>query len=296
MHDHDQHLSDEELIRAADDALGRRTQKARAHLEGCVHCRNRAAHFESVIEELVQEQRNLDAKFPSITGPRAMLQARLSEMSTDAGGILSRFCITADWLARAFRMAAIAMVVVIAAFLLHRNPAAVSRASAEHDIRPNRIFTPGAARQVSLDHVCSLSHEEVIKPVSPSQRQKVFEEYSIPSDQVDKYEVDFLITPGLGGDDDIRNLWPEPYNSASWNAYVKDALEERLHELVCSRQLDLSEAQRAISTDWIAAYEKYVRASQSNSPAIRRAAPALIAASMTFHGHVWGLKPIGGQP
>jgi hypothetical protein len=44
---------------------------------------------------------------------------------------------------------------------------------------------------------------------------------------------------------------------------VKDALEDRLRDMVCRGQLDLAEAQRDISTDWIAAYKKYF---QTNVP------------------------------
>jgi hypothetical protein len=66
-----------------------------------------------------------------------------------------------------------------------------------------------------------------------------------------------LIAPGLGGTENIHNLWPEPSKTAGWNALVKDDLEERLHQLVCSGDLDLSTAQRDIATDWIAAYKKY---------------------------------------
>jgi hypothetical protein len=68
--------------------------------------------------------------------------------------------------------------------------------------------------------------------------------------------VDYLITPELGGVDSIRNLWPQPYSTV-WNAHVKDMLEERLHALVCSGQVDLATAQREIATDWIGAYKKY---------------------------------------
>jgi hypothetical protein len=57
--------------------------------------------------------------------------------------------------------------------------------------------------------------------------------------------------------EDIHNLWPEPYSSSPWNAHVKDALEEHLHQMVCAGKLDLSTAQRDIATDWIAAYKKY---------------------------------------
>ena len=71
------------------------------------------------------------------------------------------------------------------------------------------------------------------------------------------YEVDYLITPELGGATDIRNLWPEPYYDTAWNAHVKDQLEERLHEMVCRGDVDLATAQQDISKDWIAAYRKY---------------------------------------
>jgi hypothetical protein len=42
-----------------------------------------------------------------------------------------------------------------------------------------------------------------------------------------------------------------------WNARVKDALEDRLHQLVCRGDIDLPTAQREISSDWIGAYKKY---------------------------------------
>jgi hypothetical protein len=39
---------------------------------------------------------------------------------------------------------------------------------------------------------------------------------------------------------------------------VKDALERKLHNLVCAGQLDLKTAQREIASNWIEAYKKYV--------------------------------------
>ena len=38
---------------------------------------------------------------------------------------------------------------------------------------------------------------------------------------------------------------------------MKDDLEDRLHEMVCNGRLDLTEAQREIASNWIAAYKKY---------------------------------------
>jgi hypothetical protein len=122
---------------------------------------------------------------------------------------------------------------------------------------PDRNLTPGASRTVQVSEVCSMAHEEVVAEVSPSLKMQVLREYGIVNPRPREYEIDYLIAPGLGGKEDIHNLWPEPYNSRTWNAHVKDSLEEHLHQLVCAGELDLSTAQHDISTDWIAAYKKY---------------------------------------
>ncbi len=70
------------------------------------------------------------------------------------------------------------------------------------------------------------------------------------------YALDYLITPALGGADNIQNLWPQPYSS-TWNARVKDQLEDHLHELVCQGKVQLATAQNDIASDWIAAYKRY---------------------------------------
>lgn len=46
----------------------------------------------------------------------------------------------------------------------------------------------------------------------------------------------------------------ESRSATVWNAQVKDALEDRLWELVCNGQLDLATAQREIAGNWIEAY------------------------------------------
>jgi len=37
---------------------------------------------------------------------------------------------------------------------------------------------------------------------------------------------------------------------------MKDKLEDRLHDLVCSGRMRLRDAQREIARDWIVAYQK----------------------------------------
>ena len=114
---------------------------------------------------------------------------------------------------------------------------------------------------LSRGQVCRESNTKN-KAVPVALRRQVFDEYGIPAAEPSAYEVDYLITPALGGADDIHNLWPQSYAATVWNAQVKDALEDHLRDLVCDGQLDLATAQREIATNWIEAYKKYFHTDQ----------------------------------
>jgi hypothetical protein len=64
-----------------------------------------------------------------------------------------------------------------------------------------------------------------------------------PSD----FEYDHLVSLG-GAANDPRNLWPEP----GYSPNPKDSVEDALHRLVCSGQIPLAQAQKIITTGWIA--------------------------------------------
>jgi hypothetical protein len=69
-------------------------------------------------------------------------------------------------------------------------------------------------------------------------------------------EYDHLVPIGLGGDpNDNRNLWLQPNDvrAADTNTNGKDAVEDRLHDVVCDGGVDLAAAQRAIAADWTTA-------------------------------------------
>jgi hypothetical protein len=121
---------------------------------------------------------------------------------------------------------------------------------------PKTNLTPGATLPLTKTQVCSAAPAQLAPVVPVSLQRRVLAMYGINSATSDAYEVDYLITPELGGATDIRNLWPEPYDTA-WNAHVKDQLEERLRQMVCHGDVELTTAQQDISKDWIAAYRKY---------------------------------------
>jgi hypothetical protein len=122
---------------------------------------------------------------------------------------------------------------------------------------PDPTLTPGAVMTMDAAVVCAPGYAKSVRHVPGSVKAKVYAKYGITSHRSGEYEVDHLISLELGDSNDIANLWPQSYWTEPWNAHVKDKLEDRLHELVCSGQLSLSEAQREISTDWIAACQRW---------------------------------------
>ncbi len=251
------HLADSELLLAIDgEQSARDTARVEAHLSECWSCRVRKQEIEASIAAFVRFHEGDGAPaLPPAAGPRALLKAR---MAADAETSNRRFGIAwppAD--ANVARSATVLAACCVCLFfgilmMVEQGP----RAKTPPVLVPNSRLTPGATVLAGRQEVCSAS-EPKDRMVPVSLRRRVFEEYGVRSAEARAYEVDYLITPALGGADDIRNLWPQSYTAGGWNARVKDALEDRLHDMVCEGQLDLATAQREISTDWIGAYKKY---------------------------------------
>jgi hypothetical protein len=124
---------------------------------------------------------------------------------------------------------------------------------------PDSRLTPGATRPVDAAALCSDDGDGDFDPELPASVQRaVFQEYGMNAGQPGEYQVDYLVSPQLGGTNSIENLWPEPYGATVWNAHAKDALEQRLRGMVCAGEMELPAAQQAIRVDWIAAYKRYV--------------------------------------
>jgi hypothetical protein len=285
------HATDEELLLHAEGEMcAGSASRIRAHLEDCSQCRNRLSELEGALAEVGEAQRAAcDAELPVGAGPRALLKARLAELTVqERQNVWARFGAVLG----GYGGTAVLAGVGIALFFVVLNLVVVNprpgvgrygpvQTALGHWEEPDLRLTPGATVPVTAGEVCRADTEKATPAVPVSLKRKVFEEYGVTPPRPDAYEVDYLITPELGGATDIRNLWPEPYEDTVWNAHVKDQLEDRLHQMVCRGDVDLATAQRDISTDWIAAYRKYFHAdrpvedgSSSDFSSFRRSLPS----------------------
>lgn len=122
---------------------------------------------------------------------------------------------------------------------------------------PNLDLTPGVTLNVTKEDVCVKGYSKRVRNVPQSEKRQVYQEYNMQPDKSPcPCEVDHLVSLELGGSNDIKNLWPEPY-TGKWNAHMKDRLENWLHKQVCKGNMSLQEAQEAIRDDWTKAYIKY---------------------------------------
>lgn len=126
-------------------------------------------------------------------------------------------------------------------------------------LRPDAALTPGLADpKLTIAVLCSPDFRtKNYRSVGDAEKLQVFARYGVDRTK-DRYEIDHLISIELGGTNDLTNLWPQSYTTQPLNATVKDGLENVLHAAVCAGKVPLADAQKAIATDWVAAYHTWV--------------------------------------
>lgn len=233
------------------------------HLAGCDTCRTRLLVIEGVGAELSRACRDeLGPPAPMPDEARARLRTNVAELSVELDRSWRfRLVEALATVPRSALVGAAVIAIVLVANVWRPRHAALKPdervASVESGARPVRSLTPGATRRASVAELCA--GRVAPPPIPASVRRAVLRDYGMEDVPERDYELDYLITPELGGAADQRNLWPERYGSRVWNAGVKDELERLLPQLVCRGELDLATAQQDIAVDWIAAYRKYFR-------------------------------------
>jgi hypothetical protein len=247
------HIPDRDLIAAASGELEtRRAAEVRDHVSACWTCRARSQQIEAAIAGFVRAHHDAaNLVLPDAAGPRALFRARLAQAAAEPE--------PAGWFSRR-RLAFAGPALAVATALLYFVPLP-PETERELRLTPDPRLTPGATVMVSAADVCA-KETPAPRVIPASVGRQVFDRYGIRRPRAMAYELDYLIDPALGGADDPRNFWPQPYAAPVWNAHVKDALEDHLHQLVCRQQLSLEEAQQEIAADWISAYKKYFQTDQ----------------------------------
>jgi hypothetical protein len=257
----DPHPLDRELLLSLDRELPAQEQRRVArHLTSCSTCRDRRSRLlrlSALVAERQHRDVSAEADADLTRRSRARLTARLDEAAHQAPSTPRLF-------RRLQRLGVPAAAAVAVAALLVVGPGRSDDSSPEvspragiHDAAlPIPALTPGATWTVAAADLCAATardRQEIPGPV----RDAVLRSYGMTSVPAEHYELDYLITPELGGSPDARNLWPQRYASGIWNAYVKDQLEDLLPRMVCDGQVPLQRAQQDIAVNWIAAYKRY---------------------------------------
>lgn len=247
------HIPDHELLMAADGELSRRrTSDVSRHLVSCWKCRTRLQEFERAIAGFIDTYAGMEASILPPDGPRARLSAEMRERL--AQGIRPKRYRPAPY---ALVAAVVLLAVAGAALLLSGTSPLRGTGTDFAAAGPDPTLTPGATAPVTEFEVCSTRSDSQDGTISPTVGRIVFAAYGIRDPRPGAYELDYLIAPELGGSAEVSNLWPQPYSEPVWNARVKDALEDHLHQLVCDGRVALGTAQNEIARDWIAAYKKH---------------------------------------
>lgn len=166
----------------------------------------------------------------------------------------------------------------LAALLLSCAVSTAALASPETTV-PNPAVNPGArnhlVNQNNIEEtICVKGWTKTVRPPvswTNALKHKLLERAGLPPSAIHDYELDHLVPLELGGAPaDHRNLWLQSW-TGTWNAHVKDDLENRLHTLVCRGEITLQDAQEAIAANWTQAYQQFMAARAKNNREHRRA-------------------------
>jgi len=249
------HPTDTTLVMAVDRELSASGREAlRDHLVACDRCRSRLSALETAAAESVglchDDSPDDGVEFGIL---RARLQQRMVELRGEWDrSLLFRMRKVVGSVSLARLGISVALLALMVRFTWTSGTGVVTAAES----LPIGRLTPGATASVTVEDLCSGSAASP-RVVALAVRDQVLRQYRMEQVPVSEYELDYLITPELGGVGDARNLWPERYDSGPWNAHVKDDLERLLSRRVCDGSIDLAVAQREIATNWIEAYKKH---------------------------------------
>jgi hypothetical protein len=112
------------------------------------------------------------------------------------------------------------------------------------DVDP--VLTPGVIGTTNIATVCTTDYPERYGRIDTARANAVFDRYHVTGKARPLLRVTFLIPPGIGGTNDLENLWPVDKHTMQ----EKDDVDLALRQAVCSAQIELRDAQKRVRSDW----------------------------------------------
>jgi hypothetical protein len=170
-------------------------------------------------------------------------------------------------LRRTSKSATLILASVIAAATLGLTACGAATYSAGSGL-PNIKSTPGLINPLVTQgnirsNICVSGWTATVRPPLTYTNQLKYAQlhsgYNLAGDlNMKHYEEDHIVPLEVGGNpSNPLNLFPQPRN-IRFSAYLKDQLENRMHQLVCSGRVTLKVAQSVFLTNWEKGYSKYL--------------------------------------
>jgi len=122
-------------------------------------------------------------------------------------------------------------------------------------------LNPDVTEATVSQTICIPGYAKSVRPASNYTRAakaKLLREAGIDESRTSEFELDHIVPLALGGHPrNLSNLGLQPWDGEH-GATRKDALEARMHTLVCHGAITLTEAQRCVAEEWEGCAAKYV--------------------------------------
>ena len=121
-------------------------------------------------------------------------------------------------------------------------------------------LNPDVTQSSIAQTICVPGYTRSVRPSTSytiGVKLKLLREAGLEENQRSQYELDHIVPLALGGHPrNLSNLMLQRWDGPT-GAKKKDRLEVKLQCLVCTGQVELSEAQQSIYTDWTKAYHDF---------------------------------------
>jgi hypothetical protein len=122
-------------------------------------------------------------------------------------------------------------------------------------------LNPDVTEKTVGQTICVAGYAKSVRPSSSytnAVKAKLLREAGLDASRMPDFELDHIVPLALGGHPrNLANLALQPWDGEH-GAERKDALEIRMHSLVCRGEVPLNEAQVCIAEDWEACAAQYM--------------------------------------